>query len=76
VTEDASLFEFDGEAADDAAPGDEAAADGSATAAEPSPATPTYRWSPDGTPCPVCRTETRRRWRDGDGFVCADCKDW
>ena len=45
-------------------------------AVDADPATPTYRWSPDGAPCPGCGAAARRRWRDGDEFVCADCKDW
>ena len=89
MTEDASLLDFDGERSGDAdgdggddgdptteSDADPAAADGGATDTDPSPATPTYRWSPDGTPCPDCGTATRRRWHDGDEFVCADCKDW
>lgn len=45
-------------------------------AADVDPATATYRWSPDPAACPDCGTDVRRRWRDGDAFVCADCKDW
>lgn len=36
----------------------------------------TYRWSPDGDDCPACGRHVERRWRDGDRFVCADCKEW
>ncbi|WP_372911785.1 hypothetical protein [Salinigranum sp.] len=36
----------------------------------------TYRWSPDGDDCPVCGETADRQWRDGDRFVCADCKEW
>lgn len=36
----------------------------------------TYRWSPDGHDCPVCGTSVNEQWRDGDRFVCADCKEW
>jgi hypothetical protein len=36
----------------------------------------TYRWSPDGDDCPVCGETIDRQWRDGDRFVCADCKEW
>lgn len=36
----------------------------------------TARFSPDGTPCEDCGAVVTRRWRDGEQFVCADCKDW
>ncbi|WP_318568217.1 zinc ribbon domain-containing protein [Salinigranum marinum] len=36
----------------------------------------TYRWSADGDGCPACGATVDRQWRDGDRFVCADCKDW
>ncbi len=36
----------------------------------------TYRWSPDGDDCPACGSAVERQWRDGDRFVCADCKEW
>jgi hypothetical protein len=36
----------------------------------------TYRWTPDGAACASCGTSVERRWRDGDAFVCADCKEW
>jgi hypothetical protein len=44
----------------------------------PSPDSPlsTYRWSADGDDCPACGATVDRQWRDGDRFVCADCKDW
>jgi hypothetical protein len=35
-----------------------------------------YEWRPDGDDCAVCGTTVRRRWRDGDRLVCADCKAW
>ena len=37
---------------------------------------PTYQWTPDGAPCAVCGATVERRWREEDGFVCTDCKDW
>jgi hypothetical protein len=40
------------------------------------PARATYRWSADGDDCPACGATVARQWRDGDRFVCADCKDW
>lgn len=36
----------------------------------------TYRWSPDGDDCPRCGTRVEQQWRDGDQFVCVDCKEW
>ncbi|AFK19724.1 hypothetical protein E6P09_01535 [Haloferax mediterranei ATCC 33500] len=36
----------------------------------------TYRWNPDGTPCPQCGESVEKRWLDGDEYVCIDCKDW
>ena len=38
--------------------------------------TATYRWSPSGRDCPACGETVERQWRDGDEFVCADCKAW
>lgn len=40
------------------------------------PALGTYRWDPDGAPCAACGERAERRWRDGDAYVCADCKEW
>ena len=40
------------------------------------PATPTYRWQPDGAVCEACGEPTERGWRDDEGFVCPDCKSW
>lgn len=36
----------------------------------------TYRWSPEAVSCESCGTAVRRRWRDGDRFVCVECKVW
>lgn len=36
----------------------------------------TYRWAPDGAPCPQCGESVEKRWLDGDEYVCIDCKDW
>ncbi|WP_396611544.1 hypothetical protein ACH9L7_15280 [Haloferax sp. S1W] len=36
----------------------------------------TYRWTPDGTPCPACGETVQKRWLDGEQYVCHDCKDW
>jgi len=57
-----AVADADGDAAADAAP----AVD---------PATPTMRWSADAV-CDACGSSAPRRWRDGDAFVCADCKEW
>jgi rubredoxin len=59
-----------GSTADGAAPGD-ASSDRS-----PDPATATYRWLPESAACPDCGADAERRWRDGDRFVCVDCKEW
>jgi hypothetical protein len=40
------------------------------------PATPTYRWSPDETVCDSCGGATRRRWQSEAGLVCRECKQW
>jgi hypothetical protein len=52
----------------------EAGDDGSGAAAEPS--VPTMRWSDERAPCADCGERVSRRWRAGERFVCADCKDW
>ena len=36
----------------------------------------TYGWTPDGTACERCGATVNRRWRDGERFVCAECKSW
>ncbi|SEL13668.1 DUF7573 domain-containing protein [Haloferax larsenii] len=36
----------------------------------------TYRWTPDGTSCPVCGDTVEKRWLDDGQYVCHDCKDW
>jgi hypothetical protein len=40
------------------------------------PTVSTYRYSPKKDACGACETRVRRRWRDGDGLVCGDCKEW
>jgi hypothetical protein len=40
------------------------------------PAEPTFDFAPDGADCEGCGEVVRRRWREGDGMVCADCKEW
>ena len=40
------------------------------------PAEPTFDFAPDGADCEGCGEAVQRRWRYGDGMVCADCKEW
>lgn len=44
--------------------------------ADAASATGTYRWTPGGEPCADCGDAVERRWRDGEAYVCADCKEW
>jgi hypothetical protein len=44
--------------------------------AEVEPARATYDWTPDGAACTCCGSMVKKRWRDDDGMVCADCKEW
>lgn len=60
-------------AADDATP-DDATAPG--PAADAAGIDTTYQWDPEGRPCAACGAVVERRWRDEDGLVCPDCKDW
>ena len=55
---------------------DEFAGDGTTEREAAEPSVPTMRWSADGDACPNCGETVPRQWRDGDAFVCADCKDW
>lgn len=48
--------------------------DGGVPSAEP--ASETARWDPDGEACTDCGAVVSERWRDGESFVCGDCKDW
>ena len=43
---------------------------------EVEPARATYDWTPGGADCDCCGTSVEKRWRDEDGMVCADCKEW
>lgn len=65
VPDDASL--------DDFAPTDDTSTD---EGTDPSPATVTTDWSPDGSRCTNCDSRVDRRWASDDGPVCADCKEW
>jgi hypothetical protein len=62
----------------EAATGDSGGVDGDgATAAEEvEPAVTTYAWHGVGAACDACGATVGRRWRDGDGLVCRDCKEW
>jgi len=80
---DRPLTDF-ADASAERADGEQAAADNEHTTAVASvsavgdaePATPTYRWQPDGAVCEACGAATERGWRDDGGFVCPDCKSW
>ena len=85
MSEDRPLTEFvadkdsaDDDSAPDAGTNDTAADDAadSPVDSDAEPASPTYRWQPDGATCADCGTTTERQWRDDEGFVCADCKSW
>jgi hypothetical protein len=66
----------DEEAPDDAGTVGDDPAEGNATdPAEVDPATTTSAWGADGA-CEACGVAARRRWRDGEQLVCADCKSW
>ncbi|QWC18771.1 scaffold protein involved in DNA repair [Halorubrum sp. 2020YC2] len=76
MSEDRSLDDFvpgDGDGGSEAE-----AADGSDVrdAADADAATATSTWRADGAACDRCGERVRRRWRDGDAFVCADCASW
>jgi hypothetical protein len=82
--EDRSLDDFlqptdESDADGDSTTADETAAEaGDAPEAESdphTPATPTFRYVRSGT-CPACGTATARLWRDGEQFVCVDCKEF
>ena len=86
---DRSLDEFvtDGESeGNDTDPGAATACDGATADADADvettdatsvdPAVPTMRWSGAGAACDACGATVARRWRDGEAFVCADCKAW
>lgn len=36
----------------------------------------TAAWTPGGAECETCGSDAERRWRDGEAWVCGDCKDW
>ena len=72
---DGSVDEGDGGAIETTDTGEDATVDADTTGDADTPRA-TYRWSPDGDDCPACGATVERRWRDGDRFVCADCKEW
>ena len=63
------------ERATDGDAGAERAADGDPSDADEGAAV-TYEWAPGGAACGVCGASVEARWRDGEAFVCADCKEW
>jgi len=40
------------------------------------PAETTYVWNGEGSVCDGCGERSERRWRQSDGLVCPDCKEW
>ena len=40
------------------------------------PASPTYRFSPDGRACDACGEGVQRLWADDGRLVCESCKPW
>ena len=81
-SEEQTTADSEAQAADDseeqtAADSEHATAVDSASAiGDAEPATPTYRWQPDGAVCEACGVTTERQWHDDEGFVCPDCKSW
>lgn len=82
MSEDRALDEFLGE--DDTADSEESeAGDDGDTSDEsdtepdgPTGAVSTTAFTPEGADCESCGASVRRRWRDDDALVCADCKAW
>lgn len=71
----------DGTAASDGRDGAVVEDDAPSTSATTDPgdvpsARTTADWTPGGAVCGGCGAVVERRWRDGDRFVCADCKEW
>jgi hypothetical protein len=40
------------------------------------PVEPTFSATPEERECARCGASVRARWRDEDGYVCGDCKEW
>jgi hypothetical protein len=83
MDEDSSLEEFttgttgDGAGAERTDESGEAGSGIEADSEEPvTPTVSTYRYSPEKEACRACGTRVRRRWRDGGGLVCGECKEW
>ncbi|MWV38667.1 hypothetical protein [Natrialba sp. INN-245] len=91
MTEDATLSEFgvDSDEGDDSSSNDsesDTRETDESTSVVTDPAPPastddggptslsTYAWG--SHVCRRCDAESSRVWRDGDGFVCPDCKEW
>lgn len=69
--------EVDGDAGDEADATESEAEPSEGGNAEPvDSAVSTYRWSAEGEACADCGETVERRWRDGDAYVCGDCKEW
>ncbi|SMO77062.1 DUF7573 domain-containing protein [Halorubrum cibi] len=80
MSEDRSLDDFASAETDEdaSADGDDPTEDDSDEhgLADVEPAESTSTWSADGADCDRCGATVERRWRDGDGLVCADCAEW
>ena len=77
MSKDRSLADFaSGDESDDASESNESNEANEANEASVDPATPTYRFAPDGATCDDCGEAVQKRWHDDGRFVCADCKDW
>ena len=81
MSKDRSLGDFVGESASESATEESRAnepepQDDTVDTETVEPATPTYRFDPDGTACDGCGETVEKRWHDDGQFVCADCKDW
>jgi hypothetical protein len=72
-----AVSESEGDLAETGETGDDGDIDAANTDTDTvEPATPTYRFSPDGAACDVCEATVEKRWHDDGRFVCADCKEW
>ncbi|WP_418281564.1 DUF7573 domain-containing protein [Halorubrum sp. DTA98] len=56
--------------------GDSTASMGTDPDTNAAPAVSTSSWTTDGDACDRCGDAVERRWREGESFVCIDCKDW
>ena len=83
MTDDATLADFgvddEGPETDSSEGADGDERDGSRDEGEREPESPlsalsTYAWGEHA--CARCGDATARVWREGDAFVCPDCKEW